>query len=244
MNIVAIVQARLGSTRLPGKVMKKICEKTVLEHVYERLKLSENLNDIVIATTDRAEDIKIIDLCEKLGMNYFIGSEDDVLSRYYNCAKKYNADTVVRITADCPLIDSKVLDEMLSFYTNNKYDLVTNAGEEIYRTYPRGLDIEIFSFKLLKTAYLNANQKYEKEHVTPYIYENGFNVYYYKNNKNYSKYRLTLDTKEDFELIKKIYCELYDNNHDFFLEDIINVLESNPELELINKYIKQKQLNE
>ncbi|GAA0711658.1 hypothetical protein GCM10008904_24230 [Paraclostridium ghonii] len=244
MNIVAIVQARLGSKRLPGKVMKKICEKTVLEHVYERLKLSEYLNDIVIATTDSDEDIKIIDLCEKLGMNYFIGSEDDVLSRYYNCAKKYNADIVVRITSDCPLIDSNVLDEMLSFYTNNKYDLVTNAGEEIYRTYPRGLDIEIFSFKLLKIAYLNANQNYEKEHVTPYIYENGFNVYYYKNNKNYSKYRLTLDTKEDFELIKKIYYELYDNKHDFFLEDIINVLENNPELELINKYIKQKQLNE
>lgn len=244
MNIVAIVQARLGSSRLPGKVMKKICEKTVLEHVYERLKLSKYLNDIVIATTDKYEDKKIIDLCKELGINYFVGSENDVLSRYYNCAKKYNVDVVVRITSDCPLIDSKVLDEMLSFYINNKYDLVTNAGDEIYRTYPRGLDIEIFSFNLLKTAYLNANQNYEKEHVTPYIYENGFNIHYYKNNKNYSKYRLTLDTKEDFALINKIYYELYDNKHDFFLEDIIKVLESNPKLELINKNIKQKNLKE
>ncbi|EQK42307.1 cytidylyltransferase family protein [[Clostridium] bifermentans ATCC 638] len=244
MNIVAIVQARLGSSRLPGKVMKKICKKTVLEHVYERLKLSKYLNDIVIATTDKDEDKKIIGLCEELGINYFIGSEDDVLSRYYNCAKKYNVDTVVRITSDCPLIDSKVLDEMLSFYINNKYDLVTNAGAEIYRTYPRGLDIEIFSFNLLKTAYLNANQNYEKEHVTPYIYENGFNIHYYKNNKDYSKYRLTLDTKEDFELINKIYCELYNDNHNFFLEDIIKVLENNPKLELINKYIKQKNIKQ
>lgn len=244
MNIVAIVQARLGSTRFPGKVMKKICEKTVVEHVYERLKLSKYLNDIVIATTDKNEDKKIIDLCKKLGINYFVGSEDDVLSRYYNCAKEYNIDVVVRITSDCPLIDSKVLDEMLNFYTNNDYELVTNAGDEIYRTYPRGLDIEIFSFNLLKTTYLNANQNYEKEHVTPYMYENGFNIYHYKNNKNYSKYRLTLDTKEDFELINKIYCELYNNNHDFFLNDIIEVLESNPKLELINKSIKQKELKE
>ena len=244
MNIVAIVQARLGSSRLPGKVMKKICGKTVLGHVYERLKLSKYLNDIVIATTDKDEDKKIIGLCEELGINYFVGSEDDVLSRYYNCAKKYNIDLVVRITSDCPLIDSKVLDEMLNFYINNKYDLVTNAGAEIYRTYPRGLDIEIFSFNLLKIAYLKANQNYEKEHVTPYIYENGFNIYYYKNDKNYSKYRLTLDTKEDFELINKIYYELYDNNHGFFLEDIIKVLEDNPKLELINKDIKQKKLKE
>lgn len=244
MNIVAIVQARLGSSRLPGKVMKKICGKTVLEHVYERLKLSKYLNDIVIATTDKDEDKKIIGLCEELGINYFVGSEDDVLSRYYNCAKKYNIDLVVRITSDCPLIDSKILDEMLSFYINNKYDLVTNAGAEIYRTYPRGLDIEIFSFNVLKTAYLKANQNYEKEHVTPYIYENGFNIHYYKNNKDYSKYRLTLDTKEDFELINKIYHELYDNNHGFFLEDIIKVLENNPKLELINKDIKQKKLKE
>ena len=244
MNIVAIVQARLGSSRLPGKVMKKICGKTVLGHDYERLKLSKYLNDIVIATTDKDEDKKIIGLCEELGINYFVGSEDDVLSRYYNCAKKYNIDLVVRITSDCPLIDSKILDEMLSFYINNKYDLVTNAGAEIYRTYPRGLDIEIFSFNLLKTSYLNANQNYEKEHVTPYIYENGFNIYYYKNDKNYSKYRLTLDTKEDFELINKIYYELYDNNHGFFLEDIIEVLENNPKLELINKYIKQKNIKQ
>lgn len=244
MNIVAIVQARLGSSRLPGKVMKKICGKTVLEHVYERLKLSKYLNDIVIATTDKDEDKKIIGLCEELGINYFVGSEDDVLSRYYNCAKKYNIDLVVRITSDCPLIDSKILDEMLSFYINNKYDLVTNAGDEIYRTYPRGLDIEIFSFNLLKTAYLKANQNYEKEHVTPYIYENGFNIYYYKNDKNYSKYRLTLDTKEDFELINKIYYELYNDNRGFFLEDIIKVLEDNPKLELINKDIKQKKLKE
>lgn len=242
MKIGAIIQARMGSTRLPGKVMKKICEKTVLQHVYERVSLSKVLDEIIIATTKKSCDDEIVKLCENLSIKYFRGSEDNVLSRYYLCAKENKLDLVVRITSDCPLIDSEVLDEMLNFYINNDFDLVTNAGNEKNRTYPRGLDIEIFSFSLLKNAYENANYNYEKEHVTPYMYEHDFNIYYYKNNVNYSEYRLTLDTKEDFELISKIYEKLYNKSHIFYLKDIINCLEENKELKLINKDIKQKTL--
>lgn len=242
MNIIVIIQARMGSSRLPGKVLMDLEGKSVLEHVIQRLKNSKMINDIIIATSNKEIDNKIVELCNKINIKCFRGSEDNVLERYYKCAKEYNGDIIVRVTSDCPLIDSKVLDEMLLFYLNNKYKLVTNAGNDENRTYPRGLDLEIFSFELLEKAYVNSSQSYEKEHVTPYMYENEYNIFYYKNNINYSNYRLTLDTKEDYLLIKAIYEKLYKGDHEFNLNEIIKVLNDNPGLANINKYIKQKNI--
>ncbi len=241
-KIVAIIQARVGSTRLPGKVLLDLKGKTVLNHVVDRVKKSKYINEVIVATTDLEQDDKIVDECNKIGCKYFRGSESDVLSRYYLCAKENNAAIVIRITSDCPLIDPLVIDKMLYFYLNNNYRLVTNAGDISNRTYPRGLDTEIFDFNTLENVYKNTNEDYQKEHVTPYIYENEKSVYYYKNDVDYSRYRLTLDTNEDFELIGKIYDLLYINNEDFYLDDIIRLFIEYPELYKINYKIMQKDI--
>ena len=240
-KIVAIIQARVGSTRLPGKVLLDLKGKTVLYHVVDRVKKSKYIDEVIVATTDLGQDDKIVDECNKIGCKCFRGSESDVLSRYYLCAKENDADIIIRITSDCPLIDPLVIDEILDFYLKNNYKLVTNAGDIHNRTYPRGLDTEIFDFDTLENAYKNANKDYQKEHVTPYIYENEKDIYYYKNDIDYSKYRLTLDTKEDFELIKRIYDLVYIDSQNFYLDDIVKILLKQPDLEQINKHIKQKQ---
>ncbi|SFD34177.1 cytidylyltransferase domain-containing protein [Clostridium uliginosum] len=241
MHTIAIIQARMGSSRLAGKAMKNLCGKTILAHCIERVRQAQYINNIIVATTLNEEDSIIEQEALRCGVKVFRGSENDVLSRYYYAAQKYKADTVIRITSDCPLIDPKILDEVILFYLNNKYDIVTNApNEEKERTYPRGLDISIFSFEQLKNAFINATEKYQREHVTPYLYENLENKCYYKSKIDYSKYRLTLDTKEDWNLISEIYMNLYKGKHDFYLDDILNLFKSNPKLEKINFNIGQK----
>jgi len=238
-----IIQARMGSTRLPGKVMKDLNGKPVLWHVIERVKQAKNIDQIIIATTTHKRDKIIYDKAMEWGVKAYKGSEEDVLARYYETANKYEIDTVVRITSDCPLIDPYVIDEIVEYYNKNNYTLVTNAGSDLNnRTYPRGLDTEVFSFEVLEKAYNTAEEKYQREHVTPYIYENYTNIFYYKNNNDLSNYRLTLDTKEDFELIKVLYDKLYQEKHDFYLNEIIEVLNKNKELLKINQKIKQKEL--
>lgn len=241
MKTVAIIQARMGSTRLPGKVMMDLYGKTVLEHVITRVKKAKEIDEIVIATTVREDDNLIAEEAKRLRVKSFRGSEEDVLSRYYYSAKENEADIVVRITSDCPLIDPKIVDGIIEFYKSNKYDLVTNAGSDLsQRTYPRGLDTEVFSFKELEAAYIEAKEIYQREHVTPFIYENSDNIFYYKNDIDYSKYRWTLDTEEDFELINKIYEGLYTGEHNFYFEEILDLFKKQPELFNINEHIEQK----
>jgi spore coat polysaccharide biosynthesis protein SpsF len=243
MKIGAIIQARMGSTRLSGKVMKVIEGKTVLKHVIERVKQSDFIDVIIIATTTHDRDDVIEAEAIQCGVEFFRGNEDDVLSRYYYAAKNNNLDAIVRITSDCPLIDSKVLDEIINYYQKNNYDIVSNAGSDVLnRTYPRGLDTEIFSFKVLEKAFNNAVEKYQREHVTPYIYENSINIFYYKNNVDYSKYRWTLDTEEDFELISEVYKNIYKGTHDFYMQDIVRLFKQKPELYNINAHIEQKKI--
>lgn len=240
MRVVCIVQARMGSTRLPGKVLMKIQGSSVLGHVVSRLNKVYNIDEIVVATTDNEEDYSIVKECEKMGVEYFRGSESNVLERYYKAADYYNADIVVRVTSDCPLIDPEVTYEIIEEYKNNtdKIDYISNC---IKRTYPRGLDIEVFSFKALKMAYNDAMEDSEKEHVTPYIWKNHniFNLASYEGVVDYSHIRITLDTQEDFELINNIYTS-FDNEYDIRLEDIILLFNSNPKLFQINKNIIQK----
>lgn len=244
MKIGAIIQARMGSTRLPEKVMKKIEGKTVLEHVIERVSQSKLIDEIIIATTVHDRDSVIESEALRCGVKIFRGSEDDVLSRYYYAAKENKLDVVVRITSDCPLIDSIVLDEIITYYMKNKFDIVSNAGSDLHsRTYPRGLDTEVFSFVALENAFMNAEKKYQREHVTPFIYEMANQVFFYKNSVDYSKYRWTLDTEEDFELISQVYKHLYKGIHDFYLIDVVRLFEKMPQLYEINAQIEQKKLN-
>lgn len=238
------MQARIGSSRLPGKVLKKISGKTVLEHDIDRLKRVNNIDEIVIATTVKEGDSKIVDEANKLGVKFFRGSEDDVLSRYYFAAKENNADVVVRVTSDCPLLDSEVTEEIIKYYLDNytKYDYVSNTLD---RTYPRGLDTEVFSFKALEKAYNEAKEKFQREHVTPFIWDkNGdFSTFQFKKYEDNSNLRLTLDTDEDLELIKEVYSELYDTNNDFGLKEILELFKRRPGLTEINRGIEQKKIN-
>lgn len=243
MKIGVIIQARMGSSRLPEKVMLKLHGKTVLEHVIERVKQSKLTDEIIIATTTNDRDEVIEAEAHRCGVIAFRGSEDDVLSRYYLAAKENSADTVIRITSDCPLIDPIILDEIIDFYLLNNYDIVSNASSNLSnRTYPRGLDIEIFSFNSLESAFKNAKKKYQREHVTPFIYENATKIFYYRNDIDYSKYRWTLDTIEDLRLITAIYNHLYKGKHDFYLNDIVKLFTTFPELYLINAQVEQKKL--
>ncbi|EKS4342911.1 glycosyltransferase family protein [Clostridium botulinum] len=244
MKVVCIVQARVGSTRLPGKVLKKICGKTVLEHDIDRLRRVKNIDEIVIATTTLEKDNEIVKECEILDVKYFRGAEDDVLSRYYYAAKENDADIVVRVTSDCPLIDPEVSENIIQCYIDNKskYDYISNT---IDRTYPRGLDTEVFGFKVLEMAFKEAVSLRDKEHVTPYIWNNPqiFKLAQYKNRKDYSHLRWTLDTEEDFELINKIYNLLYPSmNSKFKFTNILNIYRDYPELYEINKEIIQKHI--
>lgn len=240
---VAIIQARMGSTRLPGKVMVNLMGKTILEHVIDRVKQCNEIDEIIIATTTDNKDNIIVKTAQKCGVKYFRGSEEDVLSRYYYAAKENNGEIIVRITSDCPLIDPFVIDEIVDFYKKNQYDIVTNASADLKkRTYPRGLDTEVFGFNIIKEAYQKGDKPYQREHVTPYIYENSNKIYYYKNNTDYSMYRWTLDTKEDLQLITEIYKHLYKGKHNFYFKDIIKLFEKYPGLAEINRDVEQKKL--
>ncbi|GAB6100049.1 NTP transferase domain-containing protein [Halanaerocella petrolearia] len=242
-KVAAIIQARMGSTRLPGKVMKNLCGQSVLAHVIERVKQSDLIDEIIIATTVLDKDDVIVDESKNYDVKYYRGSEENVLSRYYYAAKENNIDTIVRITSDCPLIDPFVVDEIIKSYKENNYRLVTNAGPSLEdRTYPRGLDTEVFSFKMLKRAFEKSEKEYQLEHVTPYIYENNEEIYYYKNETDYSNYRLTLDEDDDLKLIKIIYSKLYNGEHDFYLNEIIELMKQNSKLVKINSNVEQKKL--
>lgn len=242
MNTVVIIQARMGSTRLPGKVMKKIFGKTVLEHVVQRTIAACGVDRIVIATTTLEQDKAIVEEAEKIGVEVFCGEELDVLSRYYQAAMQNRAETIVRITSDCPLIDSGILSEMISIYHNNDFDYVTNT---LKRSFPRGLDIEIFSLRTLQEAYQQVSDKEFKEHVTPYIYTNPerFSIHHYESKEDYSQYRWTLDTEEDWILINKIYENLYVENELFSWERGVELMKKKPELAEINAHIQQKKIS-
>lgn len=222
--------------------MKKVLDKTLLEYQLERLFRVKQADQVIIATTDHGQEQPIVDLCQRIGVPYFRGSERDVLARYYGAANEYGADVVVRITSDCPLIDPVVVDKVISFYLTHqtKYDYVSNTFPEL--TYPRGMDTEVFSFQALKEAYDEAVAQEEREHVTIFIKRRP-ERYRIKNltyEEDYSHYRWTVDTPEDFELVKRIITTLYPTDPHFTLEDCLTLLAQHPEWARINEQIKQK----
>lgn len=241
MKTVIIDQARMTSTRLPGKVMKEVLGKPLLEYQIERLKRANEADELVIATTTNDTDQPIVELCKRLGVAYYRGSEEDVLSRYYEAATEFGADIVVRVTSDCPLIDPAVMDKVIKHYKDNRdnYDYVSNT---LTRTYPRGMDTAVFSYKVLKEAYFNTKEKLEREHVTPYIYCHPEsyrlgNVLYHEDQ---SQHRWTVDQIEDFLLIDNIIKGLYPNKPHFNITDVLNLLKENPKLVQLNVGVEQR----
>ncbi len=223
----------MGSTRLWGKVLKKIDGKPLLAYLIERLKMVEKISSIIIATTTAEADKSLVDLAKNLGVNSFAGSEDDVLDRYYQACKIFKADIVIRVTGDCPLIDPKVIKKCLDVFLNNQYDYLSNTNPP---TYPDGLDTEIFTFKALDKAWKNATLKSEREHVTPYIYKHpkDFSIFNVTNEEDWSNYRLTVDEIEDFNLISRIVTLFKDHWLEFSTKNVIDFLQKNPELLSLN----------
>jgi spore coat polysaccharide biosynthesis protein SpsF (cytidylyltransferase family) len=207
-----ITQARTGSSRLPGKVLKTIENKTLLQIHLDRLKKAKNISNIIVATTTKEEDEVIFNLAKELGYESFRGAENDVLDRYYQAAKLYNPEWVVRVTSDCPLLDPELLDDVISFIQKEDADYGTNC---FIIHYPDGQDIEVFKFSALEKAWNEATLKSDREHVTTYIRRNAdikggelFTGVNYPCEKDYSKIRMTVDEPPDFELIKKLVTDL------------------------------------
>ncbi|MBE8998091.1 MULTISPECIES: glycosyltransferase family protein [unclassified Nostoc] len=246
MKTVAIIQARMGSTRLPGKVMKELCGKTILAHVIYRVQACLLVNEVIVATTTSLADDVIVEEAEKWGAKWFRGSEEDVLERYYLAAKQYNADVVVRVTSDCPLFDSELLSQMLEYFNNKTLEglQIEYLSNCLNRSYPRGLDAEIFMFESLEKAFLEAQKPYQREHVTPYIYEQleRCTLHNQTNYEDISNYRWTLDTEEDWKLIEAVYTDLYQEGKIFSTNEVLSLLRAKPELVKLNAHVQQKQL--
>ncbi|MFA6583406.1 MAG: glycosyltransferase family protein [Elusimicrobiaceae bacterium] len=238
--IAAIIQARNGSTRLPGKTCMKIAGKTVLEHVFSRVKKAETPNEVFVATTVNPEDLPLVRLCAEKGIRVFCGSADDVLDRFYQLAKLIKPDHVIRITADCPLMDPAVIDKTVKTHLKAKADYTSNVA---HPTFPDGLDVEIFTFKALERTWQCANLASEREHVTTYIRNHPelFTQAEYKNPEDLSKHRWTLDEHQDWDFISAVYKELYDENPVFGIAETLKLLAEKPELERLNSDITRNE---
>ena len=201
MNVVAFIQARMSSTRLPNKVLLPLAGKTVLEHIYDRLKYCKTLNEVIIVTSFNNLDQTIVKFCKKKNIKYFEGKLDDVLDRFYQAAIFYKADLIVRITGDCPVIDPNIVDEVVNNHLNNDYDF-----SSLYGNFPDGLDCQIFRFQALEKSWKKAKLSSDREHVGSYIERtcpNFFKIGKFEKFKNLSHHRWTLDEPKDYEFLTR-----------------------------------------
>lgn len=240
IKILAVLQARTSSTRLPGKVLKKILDKPLLQLQIEREKRSNKIDHLIVATSDEISDKPLQELCNSIGVDCFRGNLENVLDRFYQAALIYSPEYVVRLTGDCPLVDPNLLDEIIQFCLDGNYDYATNALEP---TYPDGLDVEIFRFSCLEDAWKNAKLPSQLEHVTPYINRQPekFKIGHYKGSRDLSYLRWTVDEPEDFELVKTIYENLYPSKPEFTTSDILEFLELYPSWKTYNLKYKRNE---
>lgn len=242
MNIVAIIQARMGSTRLPGKVLRPLMGKPMLWHIVNRLRYVRGLHDVVVATPDAPADRVIVQFCKDNNIACFAGSENDVLDRYYQADLIHKGDPLLRITGDCPLVDPELVTRLIKFYLSGQYDHVGVAAGAVAiyletGRFPSGLDAECFSFSALEKAWREAKTKSDREHVTPYIWRNKdiFRCASLMAKANYADLRWSVDTEADFKLISIIYQALYREGGIFLMKDILDYLAQHPELSEINR---------
>jgi spore coat polysaccharide biosynthesis protein SpsF len=234
-KVTAIIQARMTSTRFPGKVLREVMGRPLLSYQIERLRFCRHIHDVVIATTTNREDDPIADLADKEGLKIYRGSEHDVLDRYYQAAQKYKAAHVMRLTADCPLIDPSYLDRMIESFYLEKADYVYPSP-----MWAEGLDAEVFTFEALGKAYACSKLTSEREHVTRYFHNHPelFKIVKVGNRTDDSKYRITVDEKEDFQVVANILEHLYVSDEEVFgIEDIKTFLDNNPQVYNLNSHI-------
>jgi len=247
MKIGAIIQARTASTRFPKKILKELpygSGITVLEQVIRRLKKSELLDEIIVATTTNSADDVVVEISNREEIKYFRGSEKNVLERYYLCAKENKVDVIVRITSDCPCVDWDIVDMVIEKHLQKQADYTSNTLE---RTFPHGLDVEVVSFRALEKAHCEASEDFEREHVCPYIYttkKEEFRLVSVKAPEYLTApdIRITLDTEEDYALLCAVFDYLYPQNNYFQAVDIVNLFKEKPWLKLINKKVLQKRI--
>jgi len=229
--IIAIIQARMGSTRLPGKVLMEVNGKPLLAYQLDRVQKSKKLDKVIVATSISEQDDVIESLCFDYNIDCYRGSENDVMSRYYGCAKKYNTDIVVRITADCPIIDPKVIDAVLQQFEDEDVDYCSNTTPPETSRFPDGSDVEVFSMEALEKANIEVEDKHFREHVTfQFWQESKYTSSQYTQESDWSNYRITVDYPEDFEVIEYILKELYIKDSFGYLSEVIEVLDSNQEV--------------
>lgn len=234
-KVVAILQARMSSTRLPGKVLKPILSEPMLAHQIKRLNRCQHIEQLVVATSDSTEDQAIARLCQQLNIACYAGSLDNVLDRFYQAARQYQADIVVRLTGDCPLADAQIIDNVITMHIEQGNDYTSNVEPA---TFPDGFDVEVFNMSQLTSAWENASKPSELEHVTPYIRNTlAQKKDNYTSAIDYSQYRLTVDEPNDFALVKSIYQALGPHGQYFDAEQIYQLLATKPELVLVNQGI-------
>jgi spore coat polysaccharide biosynthesis protein SpsF len=243
MKTCAIIEARMTSSRLPGKILLPIMQRPLLELLIERLKRAPSLDEIIVATTSNPTDDIVEELTSQIGVKCFRGSEEDVLNRVLGAAEKNHCDVIVEITGDCPLIDPEIVENLIRIYHTNNYDYVSNI---LKIPYPIGMDTQVFSTAVLQKVAALTDDPVDHEHVSLFIYEHPeiFSLYNVESDlpEKYSNLRLTVDTQEDFELIQKIYESLYPKNPSFILKDILEFLDKREELLNIYRHILQKRV--
>jgi spore coat polysaccharide biosynthesis protein SpsF len=238
MNL-AILQARMSSTRLPGKILKPILGRPMLMHQIDRIKRVKGIDRLIVATTDQPEDNGVEELCNSNGVEVFRGDLNDVLKRYYDAAITARPEIVTRLTGDCPLFDAEVADLVINFFHTGQYDYATNAVEP---TYPDGLDLEVFRFECLEADYKNAQLQSEREHVTPWIRkQTQYKIGHFKGPQDWSDLRWTVDEPRDFELVEMIYNHLYPENPQFGYRDVLAYLEERSDLKTWNTEHKRNE---
>ena len=235
----------MNSKRLPGKVMLKILEKPVLWHIYHRLNSCKNLDSVVISTGEKEKNQEICNFAEEFSIPYYSGSEVNLIERLYETAKKFNATSIIRVTADCPLVEPDIVDQVISEHkkSKNNYDVITNSFSY---SFPHGLEIELWTTDILKKLNSEIKKLEFKEWFPIYVKNNSnkFKILEIKNKKDLSKFRLRIDYPEDFKLIEKIYGELYNDKIIFKIKDTLLLLEKKPELMKINsKYVGEHNID-
>lgn len=240
MKVVAILQARCNSSRLPNKILKPILGKPMIQWQIERLAQCTNIDDLIIATSVEDSDLPLVQLGNKLDVSVHRGSLNNVLERFYQVAIQTEPDLIVRLTGDCPLIDPSIVDKVIHFMKEGDFDYVSNSIEP---SFPDGLDVEVFSFDTLKELYENANLSSEKEHVTLFVANNKdkFKIGVYKNSIDLSHHRWTVDEPSDFKLVSAIFEGLVDLKNEFGMSDILNFLENEPHLNDLNSDIQRNE---
>jgi len=241
MKTIATIEARMTSTRLPGKVLMPAVGKPMLELMIERLRWAPSIEEIVVATTVNAADDPIVALAERLGAGVWRGSEEDVLSRVLGAAQHYQADVIVETTGDCPLIDPEIVEACIQAYRSSGVDYLSNILE---RSYPIGMDTQVFSTAVLADVAERTQDPQDHEHVSLFIYRHP-ELYSLKNLKappseTDPELRLTLDTAEDYQLICAVFAALYPRHRDFSLGEILAFLAGRPELRMLNQHVAHR----